>query len=47
MVLDEDDADHIEQLLEALASGYHIDAPDEEKQEQYDEMLTRFQNARP
>lgn len=48
LVLDTEDANHIEEILESLAQGYHVlggDTP--EKKQQYDGMLERFQDARP
>jgi len=47
LVLDSEDVDHIEELLENLADGYHILGPDEEKREQYERMYDRLQKARP
>lgn len=47
IVLDSDDLDHVEELLEALSEGYHIISEDPEKQEQYEAMLERLQEARP
>jgi hypothetical protein len=47
LVLDSEDVDHIEELLETLADGYHILGPDEEKREQYERMYDRLQEARP
>jgi len=47
LVLNSEDVDHIEELLETLADGYHILGPDEEKREQYEGMYDRLQEARP
>lgn len=43
----ESDADHIEEMLEALADGYTIQAAEEDKQQQYRGMLRRWRKVRP
>lgn len=47
VVLESGDLDHIEDVLETLAEGYHILSPDEAKQQQYQAMLERLQETRP
>ncbi|UBF22199.1 hypothetical protein HRTV-2_gp51 [Halorubrum virus HRTV-2] len=48
LVMHSEDLDHIEEMVEALSEGYHINAPTtDETRDYYSELLDRLQEARP
>lgn len=44
---DEEYLDHVEELLDALADGFGINAPNDEDADAYQAMLDDLQDARP
>jgi hypothetical protein len=47
VVIESDILDHIEELLEIRADGYHIPPASDDEQEQYEDMLADIRNTRP